>query len=215
MTLTKKISILLADDHPIARAGIRKTLELAEDFELLGEAENGSEAIELVEKLKPQVLLLDLKMPGPRPAEIEKWVRENYPETITLVLTSHDRDIYLAQMMDAGVSGYMNKDISSERLVGAIRRAVQGEVLFDQAQMQRAQIWRETVGEKLNHLTTRENEILKLLAKGLENKAIASTLDITPKTAAYHVTSILKKLSLKNRQEATIWALKNLSDDLE
>lgn len=215
MTSIGKISILLADDHPIARAGIRKILEQAEDFELLGEAENGFEAMELVRTLNPQVLLLDLKMPGPRPAEIEKWVRENHPEIVTLILTSHDRDIYLAQMMDAGVSGYMNKDISTERLIGAIRRAVQGEILFDQVQMRRAQNWRDAVGEKLKHLTARENEILKLLAEGRENKAIASAMGVTPKTAAYHVANTLKKLSLKNRQEAAIWVLKNLPDDLE
>lgn len=211
----KSITVLLADDHPLARAGIRKLLAEAADLKIIGEAENGFQVQGLVTKLRPNVLLLDLKMPGPRPAELEKWVRENYPGTITLVLTSHDRDIYLAGMMDAGVSGYMSKNITSERLIGAIRRAVQGEILFDQEQMQRVQGWKENVGDKLGQLTHRENETLKLLAKGLGNKAIASALDISPKTVAYHVANILKKLSVKSRQEATIWTLKHLSDNLE
>lgn len=210
-----KITVLLADDHPLARAGIRKLLAEADDMEIISEAEDGFQVQELVPKLRPNVLLLDLKMPGPRPAELEEWVRENYPDIVTLVLTSHDRDFYLAGMMEAGVSGYMSKDISSEKLIGAIRRAVQGEILFDQKQMQRIHDWKENIGDKAGQLTPQENETLKLLAKGLDNKSIASVLNISKKTAAYHVTNTLKKLSLKNRQEAAIWALKHLSDDLE
>jgi DNA-binding NarL/FixJ family response regulator len=210
-----KITVLLADDHPLARAGIRNLLVEADDLEIIGEAEDGFQAQELVAELRPNVLLLDLKMPGLRPSVLEKWVRENYPETITLVLTSHDRDNYLAGMMDAGVSGYMNKDISSERLIGAIRRAVQGEILFDQNQMQRIRVWKENVKDKLSQLTPQENETLKLLAKGLDNKAIASALLIMETTVNFHVTNTLRKLSLKNRQEVVIWALKYLSDNLE
>lgn len=210
-----KITILLADDHPLAQAGIRKLLDEADDMEIIGEADDGFQVQELVIKLRPNVLLLDLKMPGPRPAELEEWVRENYPEIITLVLTSHDRDFYLATMMDAGVSGYMSKDISSERLIGAIRRAVQGESLFNHEQMQRVYNWKKDVGDKLNQLTPQENEVLKLLTKGLDNKAIACKLDIRTQTAAFHVTNILRKIPVKTRQEAAIWALKHLSDDLE
>ena len=215
MDLTQKITVLLADDHPLARSGIRNLLAEADDLEIIGEAEDGFQVQGLVAELHPNILLLDLKMPGPRPFELEKWVRENYPKTITLVLTSHDRDIYLAGMMDAGVSGYMNKDVSSERLIGAIRRAMQGEILFDQEQMQRVRGWKENVGDKLSQLTPQENETFKLLAEGLDNKSIASALLISEKTASFHVTNALRKLALKNRQEAVIWALKHLSDNLE
>ena len=213
--IPKNITILLADDHPLARAGIRNLLAKADDLKIIGEAEDGFKVQELVIKLRPDILLLDLKMPGPRPAELEKWVRENHPETITLVLTSHDRDIFLASMMDAGVSGYMGKDVSSERLIGAIRRAAQGEILFDQKQIQRIRDWKKEVEDKLRQLTPQENETIKLLAKGLDNQSIASALVISEKTAAFHVTNTLKKLSLKNRQEAMTWALKYLSDNLE
>ena len=148
----KTVTILLADDHPIAREGIRKLLAQANGMKIIGEAKDGFEVQELVPKLRPQVLLLDLKMPGPRPAELEKWVRENYRETITLVLTAHDRDAYLAAMIDAGVSGYLGKNERAEQLIEAIRRAVKGEVLFDRTQIERAKRWREEVGNKLNQL---------------------------------------------------------------
>lgn len=212
---SSKITILITDDHPIARAGIRAILAQAEDMEVIGEAKDGYEAQQLVAKLRPQILLLDLKMPGPRPAEIEKWVRLNYPETITLVLTAHDRDSYLAAMMDAGAVGYLSKKESEDRLIGAIRRAVRGEILFDNTQFARAKRWKENVGEKLNQLTVREREILELLGKGLDNKTIGETLNISAKTAAYHVTRIMAKLQVQSRQEAALWASKNLFDNLE
>ncbi|MEW6285058.1 MAG: response regulator transcription factor [Chloroflexota bacterium] len=210
-----KITILITDDHPIARAGIRAILAQAKDMEVVGEAKDGFEAQQLVAKLRPQILLLDLKMPGPRPAEIEKWVRLNYPETITLVLTAHDRDSYLAAMMDAGAVGYLSKEESEDRLIGAIRRAVRGEILFNSTQFARVKRWKEDIGEKLNQLTAREREILELLGKGLDNKAIGETLEISVKTAAYHVTRIMAKLQVQSRQEAALWASQNLSDNLE
>lgn len=185
--IPKNITVLLADDHLLARAGIRKLLAEADDLEIIGEAESEFQVQELVAELRPNVLLLDLKMPGLRPAELEKWVRGNYPETVTLVLTSHDRDIYLAGMMDAGVSGYLSKDVSSERLIGAIRRAVQGEILFDITQQTRANQWREDVGEKLTQLTNREREVLELLAKGKDSRFIAITLGISAKTVTFHI----------------------------
>ena len=140
------ISLLLADDDPIVRAGIRAVLTKATDIRIVGEAKNGLEAQEMVGKLRPKILLLDLKMPGLSPAELEKWVREHYPETITLVLTSHDRDAYLAGMMEAGAAGYMSKGDSAAQLIGAIRRAAQGEILFDVEQFARARQWRARNG---------------------------------------------------------------------
>src|SRR3990170_5763846 len=103
------ITLLLADDHPMVRAGIRALLMKAPDIQIVGEAQDGNETLRLVAKLRPKILLLDLKMPGPSPSEIEKWVRENYPETITLVLTAHDRDAYLSSMVEAGAAGYLDK----------------------------------------------------------------------------------------------------------
>ncbi len=214
-TRTKKvISLLLTDDDPIIRAGLRAVLSKATDIKIVGEAKNGEEAQKLVGKLRPKILLLDLKMPGLSPAELEKWVRENYPETITLVLTSHDRDAYLAGMMEAGAAGYMAKGESAERLIGAIRRASTGEILFDPEQFARARRWRETVSEKLATLTAREHQVFMLMGEGMDNKTVAKTLHMTPKTAAFHVTHILQKLGLDSRQKVAAWMHANVSDDL-
>lgn len=211
--LPNTITILIADDEPMARAGIRKLLEQANDFEIIGEAQDGFEVQKLIPKLQPQILLLDYRMPGPRPAELEKWVRENYSETTTLILTAHDRDAYLATMIDSGIAGYLLKNENAEQLIGAIRRAVHGEVLFDQVQFARVAHWREEVRDKLSQLTQREHEMLELLQHGLDNNAIAQNLDISVKTTMYHMTNLFRKLQVKNRQEATLWAIRYLSDD--
>lgn len=141
------ITVLLADDHPATRAGIRAMLSRHPDIQVVGEAENGNEVEKLVDKLCPQILLLDLVMPGPAPAELERRIREKHPEVITLVLTAHDRDAYLANMIDAGVSGYLHKTERAERLAEAIRRAAHGEILFDSEQLKRARDWREGAGK--------------------------------------------------------------------
>ncbi len=215
MSTRKKISLLLTDDDPITRAGIRAILSKAADIAIVGEAKDGFEAQKLLQRLRPDVLLLDLRMPGLAPAELEKWVRLNYPETVTLVLTAHDRDAYLASMMEAGVAGYLAKGESANGLVEAIYRAARGEILFDVAQFARARQWRETVGEKWKKLTLRERQVLKLVAQGMDNKAIAKALKITPKTAAFHVTHILRKLDLDSRQKAVAWLHEHRFDDLE
>ena len=209
------ITLVLVDDHAVTRAGIRAILSAAPDIEIVGEAENGDAVQELVRKALPRILLLDLKMPGMRPAEIEKWVRIHYPETVTLVLTAHDRDSYLTEMIDAGAAGLIDKNASGERLLGAIRRAAMGEILFDSAQLDRARNWREAAGKKWESLTKREREILRLLVQGFDNAHIAETLTVTSKTVAYHITNILEKLEVSSRQEAVAWVHKYLPEDLE
>jgi DNA-binding NarL/FixJ family response regulator len=206
------ITILIADDEEFARAGIRTLLSRANDLKVIGEAQDGFEVKELVPKLRPQILLLDYRMPGPRAYEIEKWVRENYPETIALVLTAHNRDEYLTKVIDAGMPGFLLKSENAERLIELIRRAARGETLFDQAQLNRAARWREETN-KLNQLTPREREILELIKQGLDNNAIAQALNVSVKTAMYHTTNLFRKLQVKNRQEAALWAVKYLPDN--
>lgn len=208
------ITILLADDHPLARAGIRHFLSAEPDLMIIGEAENGMEAQKLTSELHPQILLLDLKMPGPRPAEVEKWIRINCPETITLVLTAHDRDAYLAEMMNTGIRGYLTKSQGAEQLISAIRRAIQGEDLFTIEQKLRAKRWRETEGAKWEALTEREREILKLLCEGMDHQSISVRLDITERTIAYHITNLLKKLNVNSSLRAIAWAHKYFGDDI-
>lgn len=209
------ITVLLADDHPTTRTGIRSILQETPDIQVVGEAENGFQVQEMVAELRPNILLLDLVMPGPTPTQLEKWVRTNFPEIITLVLTAHDRDAYLASMMDAGASGFLSKIETGERLISAIRRAASGASLFTEEQFERALRWKQAAGKKWQTLTEREREIIRLLAEGYDNKELAKKLDIAPKTAAFHITNILKKLDVKSRHEAIAWVNKYLPDNLE
>ena len=214
-THQKPVTILLANDHSILRTGILAVLAEAGDMTVVGEAQDGFEMQKLVAKLRPQILLLEMEMPGLHPIELQRWVRKHSPKTITVVLSAHDRDDYLAMMMEAGTAGYLCKNETAEQLVNAIRRAAQGEMLFDQAQFARARQWQEEVGSRLKQLTRRERQILELLGKGLDSKSIAGVVDVSVKTVSYHITNIISKLGVQSRQEAAIWAVKNLSDDLE
>jgi len=209
------ITVLLADDHPVAREGMSRILTNATDISIVGEAQDGKEVKDLVAKLRPRILLLDLKMPGTSPFEIEKWVRENYPETVTLVLTAHDRDFYLAGMIDAGIAGYLDKSERAEALIAAIRRAAHGEAVFTIEQIERARKWRHEVGEKWEKLTKREREILLLVAQGQSNKTIAKELGITLKTVAYHISTILNRLDVESRNEAVAWLYRHFPNDIE
>ena len=201
-----KISVLLVDDHPPIRSGIRAMLERTPDLCIVGEAENGDEARRLLEELRPQIILLDLVIPGFSPAAFEKWARQNYPETSTLVLTGHDRDHLLASMMKAGVAGYLDKSIQPEGLVDAIRRAACGEYLFTERQAARVQSWRTDVEERWNSLSDREKKILRLLATGAAHKSISSKLQIKPKTLDKHLGRIYRKLGVASGTEAALWA---------
>lgn len=202
------IRLILADDYPVTRAGIRGLLSQAADIEIVGEACDGLEAQHLTLQLRPHILLLDLQMPGPRPHEIAEWVFKHCPETIVLVFTAHNRDEYLAEMMDRGVAGFLKKDsTTAQNLMRAIRRAVQGEILFDPEQVKRARQWRETIGAKWNNLTAREREVLMLMAKGKTDKQIGDHLQIKVKTVGHHLGRILRKLEVTSRTEAAAWAI--------
>ena len=211
---TETITILIADDHPLTRTGIRAILEATPDLSVVGEAEDGDTAQRLVGELRPQVLLLDLKMPGLSSAELEKWVRVRYPEIVTIVLTAHDRDAYLSEMIEAGVAGYLDKNSRGEQLITAIRQAVGGQVLFSSEQIQRARLWRQQIGAQWQSLTQREREVLKCLANGLDNARIASSLSISQKTVAFHITNLMGKIHVASRQEASAWFNKNIPNDL-
>jgi DNA-binding NarL/FixJ family response regulator len=206
------ISVLLADDHEVTRAGLRTILEAANDIKVIGEAIDGDQAKKMVGKLNPDVLLLDLKMPGLPSYEVEKWVRQRYPEVVTLILTAHDRDFYLANMMEAGASGYLSKSDRAEKLIAAIRRAVRGEILFTDEQYERVQQWNQQVGKKWESLTKRERQTLNLLVQGLDNAQIATELGVSDRTAAFHVSNIIRKLGVTSRQEAIGWAVKHIPD---
>lgn len=201
----KKITVLFADDHEMTRRGIRYFLNQAPDIQIVGEAEDGDEIKRLVAELRPKILLLDLVMPNLLPVELEIWVRENFPETITLILTAHDRDSYLYGMIEAGAAGYLNKRLCAGRLISSIRRAARGETLYDQEQVERARRWREGVSRKWESLSNREREVLQFLSEGMENKGIAAALGITTNTVEKHLEKIYKKLGVASRAAAICW----------
>ena len=165
----KSIKVLIADDHPGWIEGVRSIISKASDMQVVGEVQEGEQIKQKVAELKPDILLLDLVMPNHNPRELEKWVREHYPETATLVLTGHHRDAYLAGMMDAGAAGYLDKKLKGNDLLGAIRRAARGEILYTTEQMERARRWREDVIAKWDSLSGREQEVLQLLSEGQGN----------------------------------------------
>jgi DNA-binding NarL/FixJ family response regulator len=204
-TQQNTITVLIAEDHEVTRTGIRTILNQSPDMQVIGEAEDGKQIKEMIASLRPRILLLDLIMPNLVPTELEKWVRTNYPETITLVLTSHDRDAYLSNMMDAGVSGYLDKKLRAGQLITAVRRAACGEFLFDKEQLQRARRWREDVCKKWDSLSSRESEVLQLLTEGAKNKGIAESLGVTVKTIDKHLENIYRKLGVTSRAEAIHW----------
>ncbi len=201
----RNITILIADDHEIARQGIRKLLEQAPDMHIVGEAENGEQLKQLIALHRPQILLLDLIMPSHSPVEFERWARTNYPETITLVLTAHDRDSYLVGMMEAGAAGYLDKKLRAGQLIAAIRQAAAGEYLFDKEQLERVYRWREEVSQKWESLSGRESEVLQMLTEGAKNKVIAASLGVTTNTVEKHLENIYKKLGITTRTEAIHW----------
>jgi NarL family two-component system response regulator LiaR len=205
-TSKRTIRVLIADDHPVTRQGIHAILEEASDIEIVGEAKDGTEAKQMVAKLDPDVLLLDLVMPGLRACEIEARVRTNCPATVTLVLTGHDRDYYLAKALEAEVAGFLTKEEAPERLAEAIRCAARGEILITGGPLARAKRWREEAGARWKSLTQREQEVLRLLVDGQSTQQIAETLSVSDRTVRTHIGNILGKLGVASRSEAIAWA---------
>jgi two-component system, NarL family, response regulator LiaR len=204
-----KIRVVIVDDHQLLRVGLRSVLEKMPDIEVVGEAADGNEAKALTLQLHPDVLLLDLVIPGTRPSEVEAWVRKNSPQTTTLILTGHARDAYLATMLEAGVAGFLSKSEPPEKLVEAIRRAALGQVMFSQDQELRAARWMARVGNRWHALTERERQVLEWMVQGVDNEAIADFMGIAVNTVRNHMRQIFKKLNVKSRNEAIAFVLRH------
>jgi len=203
-----KIRVLLADDHPLVRAGIRGTLMAEQDLMLVGEAATGDEARRLCAEMCPDVLLLDLSMPGPPPAETVTYLREHCPQAKVVALTAYDDDVYIRGLIDAGAMGYVLKDEAVAAVVRAIRAVHQGDTWFSRpvieklAQLETAQAARnESLG-----LTERERRILRLIALGQDNACIAAELSLAEQTVRNYVSQLYAKLDVSSRTEAALWA---------
>ena len=210
------ISVLIADDHPVVRQGLRTFLELQEGIDVAGEAADGTEAVALVERLLPDVVLMDLVMPGLDGIEAARRIRDASPSTKVIVLTSYVEDENIFPAIKAGAAGYLLKDVEPQELADGIRRVHRGEALLHPKVA--ARVMREvTEGPKPDQqvLTERELEVLRLIAKGLPNKAIAQELVLSEKTVKTHVSNILAKLHLADRTQAALYAVRKRLVELE
>ena len=203
MSQQERATILLIDDHPMLRTGVKQLISMAPDIQVIGEASNGAQGIELAESLDPDLILLDLNMPGMNGLETLDKLREKSlsGRVVVFSVSNHEEDVVTA--LKRGADGYLLKDMEPEDLLKALQQAAAGEMVLSEAASLRAN--RATSDRDISQLTPRERDILKLIAQGLPNKMIARRLDITESTVKVHVKHMLKKMKLKSRVEAAVW----------
>jgi DNA-binding NarL/FixJ family response regulator len=207
------IRVLVADDQALVRAGFRAILEVQDDLEVVGEAEDGAEAVALGRELRPDVVLMDIRMPGVDGIEATRRLLQDGDAPRVLMLTTFDLDEYVYQAMKAGASGFLLKDAPRDQLVGAVRSVAAGDALLAPQLVRRLVedfVRRPAPGAhppaELDELTEREIEVLTLIARGLANSEIAARLFVTEATVRTHVTHILSKLQLRDRVQAVVLA---------
>jgi DNA-binding NarL/FixJ family response regulator len=205
-----RIRVLLVDDHAVVRRGLLGFFELLDDIEVVGEAEDGRRAVELVAERHPDVVLMDLLMPVMDGIAATAEIKARHPDVEVVALTSFIEEERVTAALEAGATGYLLKDADADDVAMAVRRAHAGEVHLDPqvARLLANRIRsRREEGPPHEPLTEREREVLALVAKGHSNKEIATLLDITERTARTHVSNILGKLDLTSRTQAALWAI--------
>lgn len=206
------IKVLIADDHHVVRRGLLFFLKTQKDIQVVGEATNGKEAVELTATYRPDIVLMDLVMPKMDGIEATKQIKKLFPEIEVLILTSFsDRD-HVIPAIEAGAAGYQLKDIEPDDLVASIRKIMRGEnTLHPQAttQLMKNREPRENPLHMLYPLTPRERDVLSELTKGKSNREIASSLFVTEKTVKTHISNIFSKLSVQDRTQAALYAVKH------
>lgn len=214
MAGAKKIRLLLVDDHDVVRSGIKSLIDAQNDMEVVGEANTGEVALERVMDLRPDVVLMDITMPGMDGMAATRKMRECCEETVVLALTIHEGREYFFEMLNAGASGYIPKSAAAEELMIAIRAVARGEVYLHSSVAQlvlQDHLRRERSGDEpssTRQLTDREREVLALVAEGLLNREIGDRLGISPKTVARHRENMMRKLGLHSRTELVKYAIK-------
>jgi DNA-binding NarL/FixJ family response regulator len=217
-----QVDILIVDDHPLFRSGIRWSLEQVPNFHVVGEASDGGEAIRLADERSPDVILVDLSLPGMNGLEVARALKRRQPQAGVVILTMHQDDEQLFNAIRAGASAYCTKDIEPNELIDVIARVARGEYLINEMVLSRpfvasrvldqfrelSRMDRSSIGF-FSPLTPREIEILDCVARGHSNKEIAQLLGISDQTVKNHITSILRKLAVNDRTQAVIYALRH------
>ncbi|MDH7570383.1 MAG: response regulator transcription factor [Armatimonadota bacterium] len=214
--MSEKIRLLLADDHAVLRSGLRLLLSEQPDMEVVGEASDGEEAVAKTLELKPDMVLLDITMPGMGGLEALERIKKELPSVKVVILTMHDDESYMERIMTSGGSGYVLKKAADTELLCAIRAVQQGGVYLHPAmtrvlvnQLSRKNLANEKQGHLQSKLTEREREVLKLIAQGYTNKEIADMIFLSVKTVETHKAHIMEKLELRSRAELVRYALDN------
>jgi len=202
------IRILLADDHPVVRDGLAAMLGTQPDFEVVGEAGTGAAAVSEAERLRPDVVLMDLEMPVLDGIEATRRIRAESPGVAVVLLTSFSDRERILRALDAGAAGYLLKDADPAELARAVRAAARGDAPLD-PKAARALLSARTEGSPGDALSEREREVLLMVAEGLPNKLIARRLEISEKTVKAHLTSVFRRIGVTDRTQAALWAERN------
>ena len=206
------IKVMLADDHILMREGIRQLLEFDGSIEVIAEPNDGDECIEVLQEMKPQILLLDINMPKKNGIEVLEEIKKRNIDVKVLILTVHNEIEYLMKAIEIGVDGYILKDSESSELKKAINLIIGGESYIQPKlipALNKRLVTRDIDKDKINSLTDRELEVLIQVANGMFNKEIATTLNISERTVKNHVSNIFKKIGVSDRTQAAVFAIKN------
>ncbi len=213
-TTTNKIKIIIADDHKVVREGTRELLQKENDLEVVAEAGDGEEAVELVERFKPDVVIMDIAMPKLNGIDATKQIKAANPRVAVLILTAYEHDQYVFALLEAGAAGYLLKDVRGQEVIEAVRAVHAGESVLHPVVARKAldhfvNPVKKNAITKDQALTEREIEVLRLAARGHRNKEIATELDLSVRTIQAHLGNIFNKLKVGSRTEAVIAGLKD------